>query len=85
VNTDLYVSWINGELIFRDSTFNAIVETLERKYNVTIENKNEALAKTVLTATFNINIESIRDVLNAINKIQPLNFTINDKHITILP
>lgn len=85
VDTNLYVGWIKGELIFRNSTFSTIVKTLERKYNVSIENKNTKLAEKVITANFNTNIESIEEVLKVINEITPFNYKIKDKHILILP
>ena len=85
VDTNLYVGWIKGELIFRNSSFNTIAKTLERKYNVTIDNNNNTLAEKVLTANFNTNIESIEEVLKAISEITPFNYKIKDKYILILP
>jgi hypothetical protein len=85
VDTSLYVGWIKGELVFRNSTFSTMTKTLERKYNVSIENKNKILAEKVLTANFNTNIESIEEVLNVINKIFPFNYQRKGKHILILP
>lgn len=85
VDTDLYVAWRRGELIFKNSNFSTMAKTLERKFNVTIENKNKTLAEKVLTANFNTNIESIEEVLKVIGEIHPFNYIIKDKHILILP
>ncbi len=84
VDTHLYVGWIKGELIFRNSSFNIMAKTLERKYNVTIENKDKTLDEKMLTANFNVNMESIEDVLKAISEIYPFNYTIKGRHILIL-
>ncbi|WP_171017201.1 FecR family protein [Maribacter sp. ACAM166] len=84
VDTKLYTGWIRGELIFKNSIFSKMAKTLERKYNVSIENKNKYLAKKVLTANFNTNIESIEEVLKVISEIHPFNYIIKDKHILIL-
>jgi transmembrane sensor len=85
VDTSLYVGWIKGELIFRNSTFSTMVKTLERKYNVSIENKNKTLAQKVLTANFNTNIESIEEVMKAISELTPFKYKIEGKNILILP
>ncbi|MBO0323027.1 FecR domain-containing protein [Muricauda sp. CAU 1633] len=84
VDTELYIGWIKGELIFRNSTFQNMAKILERKYNVTIENTNTALDEKVLTATFNAKIESIEDVLKAIGEIHPLDYEITNQNIRIL-
>jgi hypothetical protein len=85
VDTNLYVAWMRGELIFKNSNFSTMAKTLERKYNVTIENKNKTLAEKVLTANFNTNIESIEEVLKVIGEIHPFNYIIKNQHILIVP
>lgn len=45
VPTTLYTSWINGELVFRNATFESIVKKLERHYNVKINNQKASLLK----------------------------------------
>lgn len=85
VDTNHYVGWIKGELIFRNSTFSTMAKTLERKYNVSIVNKNKILAEKVFTANFNTNIESIEEVLKVINEITPINYKIKGTQILILP
>lgn len=85
VDTHIYTGWISGELIFRNTLFSAMAKTLERKYNVSIEDKNEILADKVLTANFNTNIENIEEVLKLVSEIHPFKYTIKDKQIIILP
>lgn len=74
VDTDLYTGWIRGELVFRNTPFERMVNTLERQYGVTIENTSEELAEKALTATFNAKIETIDDVLKAIGEIHPITY-----------
>ncbi|MEH6681085.1 MAG: FecR domain-containing protein [Sediminicola sp.] len=83
VDTAHYIGWIKGELIFRNATFGNMERTLERKYNVDIDNSNKELEGKILTASFNSKIESIQDVLNALREIQPFDYTITDQHIQI--
>jgi len=81
VITDIYTSWINGGLTFRNMTFKNIVTKLERRYNVTIVNKNEKLANERFNASFNE--ESIEKVMSYFNDIHGINYTIKNNQILI--
>ncbi|SDB48504.1 FecR family protein [Flavobacteriaceae bacterium MAR_2010_188] len=83
VDTELYTGWLQGELIFKNSSFKTIAKTLERKYNVSIDNRNKILSEKELTASFNINIESIEEVLKLISAIHPFEYSIKNNHIRI--
>jgi len=83
VDVDLYTGWTRGELIFRNSTFENMAKKLERRYNVTIQNDNLLLKDKILNARFNVDIESIEDVLKSINEIQPFNYKVTGKKIVI--
>ena len=83
VDTSLYTAWINGELIFKGSTFNNMVRKLERRYNVTISNNNVALQNKKFNARFSVNIESIDDVMESINKISPFDYKIINNQVII--
>lgn len=64
VITSIYTSWINGELVFRNMTFENILKKLERHYNVTIVNNNEVLSQKEFNANFgNEPIENILEEL----------------------
>lgn len=52
VVTDVYTSWINGKLIFRNMTFENILKKLERHYDVTFVENNTKLSKKVFNANF---------------------------------
>src|SRR5690606_26168312 len=67
VDVSNYTGWVEGELVFKNSTFENMSKKLERKYNVTIQNNNLLLENKIFTAHFNVDIESIDDVLRSIN------------------
>ncbi|WP_420603088.1 FecR family protein [Flagellimonas sp.] len=52
VMTDIYTSWMHGELVFRNMSFNNILKKLERQYNVNIINNNEGLSSEKFNASF---------------------------------
>lgn len=81
VITDIYTSWINGGLTFRNMTFKNIITKLERRYNVTIVNKNEKLASEKFNASFSD--ESIEKVMSYFNDIHGINYTIKNNQILI--
>lgn len=83
VNAEIYTSWIKGELVFRNSTFENMTKKLERKYNVQIENNNSKLSNKVFNASFSENIETIEDVLKYIAEISPFHYEISNNHILI--
>jgi len=81
VITDIYTSWIDGGLTFRNMTFKNIITKLERRYNVTIVNKNEKLASEKFNASFKE--ESIENVMSYFNEIHGINYTIKNNQILI--
>ncbi|MFL2606136.1 MAG: FecR family protein [Flavobacteriaceae bacterium] len=83
VNTKIYTSWIDGEVIFRNETFSQILKKLERLYNVTIiNNKNESLNE-VFNAAINVENENIEQVLDYFNKIYNIEYQIFNNKIII--
>jgi hypothetical protein len=81
VNTNIYTSWRNGELVFRDMTFNNILKKMERHYNITIINNNSNLSKTIFNASFGI--VPIEKVLQELREVYGISYTINNRTITI--
>ncbi|MDO6605197.1 FecR family protein [Arenibacter palladensis] len=78
------LAWMNGQLIFREVAFKDIIQRLERSYNYTIINNNPSLDEEIYTATFNVDIESIEQVMAYISKNSPYDYTIsNNRVITI--
>ncbi|MEO9479113.1 MAG: FecR domain-containing protein [Maribacter dokdonensis] len=83
VNTDLYTSWMQGELVFRDTPFKKIIETLERHYNIVIINNNEQLAEEKFNATIELNHETIEQVFKYFNKVYQIEYQIIENKIVI--
>tara|TARA_R110002050_G_scaffold10071_1_gene34956 strand:+ start:3495 stop:4700 length:1206 start_codon:yes stop_codon:yes gene_type:complete len=81
VITGLYTSWMTGELVFRNMTFENILKKMERNYNVTITNNNLDINQEKFNASFkNAPIEKVMEYFRSIYN---LDFTINGKEITI--
>lgn len=83
VNTSIYTSWRNGNLIFRDISFENIIEKLERHYNVIIINNNKNLAKETFNATIETQHETIEQVFNYFNKVYRIEYKIVENKIII--
>ena len=83
VNTKIYTSWINGEVIFRMETFGQILKKLERLYNVTIINNREESLNELFNAAIDVNNEDIEMVLEYFNKIYNIEYKIFNNKIII--
>ena len=83
INTKLYTSWIDGEVIFRNESFNQIVKKLERLYNVTIINNHEFISKELFNANIDVENEKIEDVLSYFNQIYNIEYQIYKNKIII--
>ena len=74
INTKLYTSWIDGEVIFRNESFNQIVKKLERLYNVTIINNHKTISNELFNANIDVENEKIEDVLGYFNQIYNIEY-----------
>jgi len=83
VETDLFTSWKDGRLIFRDTPLRLMIPRLERWYNVDIELqiKDESIKNLKFTAT--IEFESFSEVLELIHVTTPIEYSF-DKNTRIL-
>ncbi|MDC6361286.1 MULTISPECIES: FecR family protein [Flavobacteriaceae] len=81
VETDIYTSWINGRIIFKNIPFKNIRKKLERRYNVTIINNNKALDEKFYNASFDI--ETIEQVMKAFKENYSIDYEIADNQIII--
>ena len=61
----LYTSWIEGKIIFKNTTFESVLEQLARKYNVQIVLKDKSLASIPMDATFTN--ETVDDILRLLS------------------
>ncbi len=83
VDLDIHVGWIKGELVFRKSSFNNMIKKIERRYDAIIKNQNNELNQKKFNARFNVNVESIEDIMIFLNKITPFKYVIQGNEIII--
>lgn len=83
VDTELYTSWKDGHLIFKDESFKNIVIKMERWYNVKIDIENPKLKDLHFTANFKN--ETIEQSLYALKLTHEFNYKhdIEENVITI--
>ncbi len=82
VNTKIYTSWVDGDVIFRNETFDQIIQKLQRLYNITIIN-NSKISNQLFNASINVEKEKIEEVLGYFNKIYNIDFQIFNNKIII--
>jgi len=78
VDVSLHTGWVNGEVVFRNAPFTELLASLERTYNVKIENTNDSIVGQTFSARFNRNVEKIEDVLEALRIITPFEYEFVD-------
>lgn len=81
VITSIYTSWVDGELVFRNMTFNEILKKLERHYDVTIVNKNAELADVEFNASFS-NMP-VGQIMEYFRSVYGIDFTVDHNKIII--
>lgn len=70
VVTNVYTAWMNGELVFRNMTFQNILKKMERHFNVTIINENYNLGKEIFNASYgDISLEEVFEQLKLTHEI----------------
>ena len=84
VDTRFYTNWMKGEIVFKGVGFKEILSKLERTYNVSIKNNNNTLGGVKFSGSFDKNIESINDVMDAMSKIHPFNYEITKTNSIII-
>lgn len=81
VNTSAYTSWMQGELVFRNMTFENILKKMERHYNVRIHNNNTQYSEKKFNANFGD--ATIYEVLDYFKTTYDIPYTIDDNEINI--
>lgn len=82
VQTDLFTSWKEGKLIFRDEQLPLVAKRLERWYNVKIELAGDSrLSEIRYNGT--LEMESFSEVLQLLKVTAPIDYTYNEKTRTI--
>ncbi|EOR94212.1 anti-FecI sigma factor, FecR [Arcticibacter svalbardensis MN12-7] len=74
-------AWINDKLIFRDKRFEDLSKELERRFNVKIYFKRNAIKEYRLTGVFTN--ENINEAMSLLKVIANINYTINEDEIII--
>ena len=83
VNTAIYTSWLQGNLVFRNESFENIIQKLERYYNVVIINNNKKLANEKFNATIETEHETIEQVFIYFNKVYQIEYSLVENKIII--
>ncbi|MDC6390429.1 DUF4974 domain-containing protein [Maribacter sp. PR1] len=81
VITGIYTSWMNGDLVFRNMTFQNILKKLERHYDVVIVNNNKRLSSEKFNASFGD--DPLIKVLENLKTTYNIDFKIDKNQITI--
>lgn len=82
-NVNLDLAWIDNRLIFKAEPFSEISKRIERCYGVKITNQFDELKKVRFNGEFNVDQESIIEVLNTFQLSTPFTYHITDNEITI--
>ena len=80
-NPDALTSWTNNVLSFSDQPFEEVIYYLENWYGVTIHLDSSLYNNH--SYTFRVKTESLREVLELISVITPINYEIAGEHVTI--
>ena len=83
VNTSVYTSWMKGQIVFRNSSFDNILEKLQRHYNIVIINNNTEIVNETFNATIEVDNETIKEVLEYFDKIYGIDYEIFNNKIII--
>ena len=80
-NPGLVTAWKNNELIFRDTPVEEVIKSLESWYGVNITIDYKMVGEH--NYTLKVKTESFREVLDMMELMTPLSYTINGKDIEI--
>lgn len=83
VNAERVMKWTDGYLIFQAASFDQIIKTIERKFDVTVNYETERFAGKSFTMKFNPN-EGLEQVLEVMKEmIKGLKYKIKEKKVYI--
>jgi len=81
-NVEIYSSWKDGKIIFRNQRFADIAKKLERSHNIVIKLQNKQLEDYRYTGEFIVNDDVIK-ILDIINLTTPLSYNVKNDTIYI--
>ena len=77
-----YIAWTTGYYYFYEQTLESILHRLSYVYGITFDIRSEKLNHTLLTGTF-YRGQSAKDLMEIINLSVPIQYKIEDRHVTI--
>lgn len=81
VETDVYTSWRDGRIVFRNMSFGNILKKLERHFGYKIEIENERLKEEEFNANFGR--QSLPEILESFKKIYGIQYEIKNDRVLI--
>jgi ferric-dicitrate binding protein FerR (iron transport regulator) len=81
IDTQVFTSWKDNKLVFRNEPFESLTIKLERWYGVHINIVDEEIKKYHFNGTFEK--ETIHDVLNIIHYTLPIKYTVSHDQVSI--
>lgn len=81
IDSQIYTSWKDNKLVFRNEPFKSLVLKLEKWYGITIEIEDAEINDYHFNGTFEN--ETINDVLKIIHATLPIKYTVDHDHISI--
>lgn len=82
VDPSQFISWISGYYYFPEQRLESILHRLSHVYGVTFAVHSEKLNNTVFTGTF-YRGQSIKDIMEIIHLSVPIQYIIDEQHISI--
>lgn len=79
-NAEQYSTWRAEELVFENESLAVVIKKMERWYGVKIDWPYEAVKKNY---TFRIKTESLREILQLINVITPIDYVIQGSDVRV--
>ncbi len=80
---DLHIDWIKERLIFDNQSLSDIIISLQGWYNIEIECPKTFADKARLS--FVVRGENVNEIFSAMSLIIPINYTIHENKVTLLP
>jgi ferric-dicitrate binding protein FerR (iron transport regulator) len=81
VRTDIYTSWKDKEWIIYKEKFGSLAQKLEKRYDVKINIKDEAVFALAYSGT--LKDENLKEVLDLLSITSPIKYVFDDKNVTI--
>lgn len=78
VEPETYISWKEGDMVFKDTPMAEVIKRLERRYDVVVKVKDDKVYRSVLTGNFRNT--SLNDMLEYIQFTSQVTFCINNNH-----